>query len=98
MAPKFPLQIVAAERRHGLQQVSLRIGIVSSVCYLAEHVRSRSGEAYKYVRHPQRLVLQSHHSVTQSRAGLAFEVPDKFFRLTPTGICGVLTSIDTSWT
>ena len=82
MAPRISLQIVAVERRHGLQQASLRIGIVSNVCSLAEHVRDRSREVYKYVLSPQQFALQFYHLAMQSRAGLRFEVPDKFFPLT----------------
>jgi hypothetical protein len=46
MAPRISLQIVAVERRHGLQQASLRIGVVSNVCSLIEHERDRSREVY----------------------------------------------------
>ena len=55
---------------------------MSNVCSLAEHVRDRSREAYKYVLFPQQFVLQYYHLATQSRAGLRFEAPDKFFPLT----------------
>ena len=70
------LQIVAVERRHKLQQTSLRIGIVFNVCSLAEHIRDRSREAYKYALSPGNLF---HNTVIcrASRAGLRFEAPDK---------------------
>jgi hypothetical protein len=60
MAPRISLQIGAVERKHRLQQALLRIGIVSfNVCYLAEHVRDRSREDYKYVLSPSNLLYSS---------------------------------------
>jgi hypothetical protein len=70
-----------------LQQASFRIGTVSNVCYLAEHVRDRMiREVNKYVLYPRQFALQFYHLATQ-RASRAFAVPDKFFSWTPTGIC-----------
>ena len=80
-----------------LQQASLIIGIVSNVCTLAEHVGDRSREAYKYVLSPQKLVVQFYPLAMQSRAGLRFEEPDRFFPLTY-WISAVLTSKVTLWT